>query len=292
MTEQVAMTDFALDRFLELSKAVQLDDLDWEEARCIGITATEARILRYMADTEAHTIIYMRDLLAGHSARDPEVTAFLCVWVYEEFWHARALDRFLSAVGYAPAPDHYTRLRAGTAVSEVVEAVLSHALAYLTPRFAATHMAWGAINELTTAAAYAALERRTANPVLAALCARLAKQERKHFSFYYHQAQRRLQGDRLAQKICTFALKRFWDPVGAGVSDRGALALLAAALFGDERGRRAIIEADATIATLPGLSWFDMIERAVGRLRQGDARTSGAQAMTPASIKDAATPRS
>lgn len=270
------MTEFSLQRFVDLSGPVATDDLDWERARRIGIEPGEARILRYISDTETHTILYMRDLLGGHTARDPEITTFLGIWVYEECWHGRAIDRFLAEVGHAPRRDHFSRVTEGSALKETVEAALGQLVASLTPKFVATHMTWGAINELTAAATYQALERRTANPILATLCRRLAKQERKHFSFYYHQARRRLADDRTAQRLCRFALRNFWDIVGSGVGDDGDLGYLTATLFGDEASRRSLAEAEETIATLPGMSWFAMIRPAVERLAERHLRETPA----------------
>ena len=39
-----AMGEFRIERFLELSGAIKIDDLDWEAARAAGITPAEARI--------------------------------------------------------------------------------------------------------------------------------------------------------------------------------------------------------------------------------------------------------
>ena len=89
---------FDIDRFVDLSKAVETSDLDWDYIKRVGITPDEARILRYMADVESHTIIYLRDILSGHTASDPEITQFLACWVYEETHHGRALDRFLASL--------------------------------------------------------------------------------------------------------------------------------------------------------------------------------------------------
>ena len=93
---------FDIERFVALSKAVETSDLDWEYIARVGVTDDEARMLRYMADVESHTMLYLRDLLAGHTSRDYEVVAFLSCWVYEETHHGYALDRFLSACGRAP----------------------------------------------------------------------------------------------------------------------------------------------------------------------------------------------
>jgi hypothetical protein len=156
------MNDFNIHRFLDLAGGVKIDDLDWDLCARIGVSDAEARILRYMGDTESHTILYMRDLLAGHSTRDPDVVNFLSAWVYEELCHGRAITKLLDVCGRPESPTHYTQTTESASVREFIEAALSHALAYATPRFVAVHMTWGAINEATAAAAYQNLEKRTA----------------------------------------------------------------------------------------------------------------------------------
>ncbi|MCB9525614.1 MAG: acyl-ACP desaturase [Myxococcales bacterium] len=250
------MAGFDIKRFLELAGAVKTDDLDWDACAKAGLTPHEARILRYMADTESHTILYMRDLLAGHSTRDPAITAFLSVWVYEELCHGRALSKVLEVCGYPEAEDHYTQVTTGSSMRELMEAVLSHGAAYLTPKFIAVHMTWGAINEAAAAVAYQRLEKLTANPVLATLCNRMARQERRHFSFYYHQAKARMEGDRVAQFLTYTAIKRFWTLVGSGVAGDDNLAFVAAHLFPDEASLAILDKAEKPIRDLPRLDWF------------------------------------
>lgn len=252
------MATFDIQRFVELSGPVQVQDLNWEEAKAVGLTDDEARILRYMADTETHTILYLRDLLAGHTAHDPEVTAFLSVWVYEELWHGRAIDMFLRAAGREVADDTFTTVSRNVTWREPLEAIGSHLAANATYRFVSLHMAWGAINELTAAAAYKILERRTKNRPLAILLNRLMKQERKHFSFYFHQAQKRMQHDVWAQRLCRWILKAAWTPVGSGIGPEENLGFVAHALFSDEAGRSTLADIDATIQKLPGQAWFDL----------------------------------
>ena len=250
------MAGFDIKRFLELAGEVKTDDLDWDACAKAGISPEEARILRYMADTESHTILYMRDLLAGHSTRDPAITAFLSVWVYEELCHGRALSKVLEVCGYPEDEDHYSKVTTGSSVRELVEAVISHGLAYLTPSFIGVHMTWGAINEAAAAVAYQRLEKQTQNPVLATLCNRLARQERRHFSFYYHQAKKRLETDRVAQFLTHTAIKRFWTLVGPGVAGDDNLAFVAAHLFPNEDALAELDKAERPIRELPRLGWF------------------------------------
>ena len=257
------MADFEIEKFLDAAGAVKTDDLDWEACARAGITAEEERVLLYMSDTESHSILNLRDLLAGHSTRDPEVTSFLSAWVYEELCHGRAIDRLLAAVGRAPERGRYARVTEGTGLRELTEAALSRAAAALTPRFMALHMTWGAINELSAAAAYQRLAQTTANPVLATLVQRMAKQERRHFSFYWHQARKRLTGDPSAQRLARFGIRRFWHLVGSESGGDSNLDFVSAYLFATPDARRGLAAAEDSIRELPGMAWFDLLTRHV-----------------------------
>jgi hypothetical protein len=254
------MADFNVQRFMEMSKRVDLSDIDWNKCREIGITDEEHRVLQYTADIEIHTIIYLRDLLAGHTAADPEVIGFLSCWVYEETFHGRALDQVMEAAGRGPAADRYTKVTSKFSWREELTGALSRFGATAFKTFAASHMCWGAINELTAAASYMALARRTKNTELAKVVTRLAKDERKHFSFYFHQSEKRLiAGGWRARKLCETTIKRFWEPVGIGVGEPRTLEFVASYLFGDDRGHQEMKKIDETIQGLPGMEWFTMV---------------------------------
>lgn len=260
------MASFDIDDLIDRSGAVKTDDLDYEAAARIGVTDDEARIIRYMADTETHTIIYMRDLLAGHSARDPEITAFLSVWVYEELWHGRALDRILVASGREVAADRSREVTTGRSFRERFEGVASRMLAATTPHFIPVHMAWGALNEFTAAASYNALARKTDNPALRVLCRRIAQQERKHFAFYYSQAEKRLQTSRFARRLCGEVMQRAWNPVGDGVAGHENLAHTARVLFSDPWAWNELERAETRMRQLPGMERFDQLTAQIGAL--------------------------
>jgi hypothetical protein len=257
------MADFDIERFVSLSRAVDLSDIDWAEVRAVGLTDDEYRVLQFMADTESHTIIYLRDLLAGHTAADPECQAFMSCWVYEETHHGRALDRFMKEAGRTvDGADRYHTVTAKFSFREELTGILSRSAAVLSPHFAAAHMCWGATNELTAAASYMALARKTKNRQLSILLNRLAKDERKHFAFYYSQSERRLiAGGWKARFWCKWAMGSFWKPVGIGVGDARTLEFITSFLFTDERGRKDLAEADATIRRLPGMDWWNGITK-------------------------------
>ncbi|MEZ4272275.1 MAG: hypothetical protein R3C68_12860 [Myxococcota bacterium] len=54
------MTGIDIDRLVRHSAPVQWSDLDLAKAGEAGLSPAEVRILRYMSDTETHTMIYLR----------------------------------------------------------------------------------------------------------------------------------------------------------------------------------------------------------------------------------------
>jgi hypothetical protein len=115
--------------------------------------------------------------------RDPEVTSFLTLWNYEEFWHGEAIAGVLSAHDEAAGAGRIAALRQRLPTREAWKPVTFQLGSAITPHLAAVHMTWGAVNEWTTQAAYARLARRAGHPTLAELLRRIMKQEGRHIDF-------------------------------------------------------------------------------------------------------------
>ena len=244
----------ALDRIVATSSRLETGDLDWEEARRAGLARREGLALAYFADIESQTVMYLRDLLRTDIAADPEAVGFLSVWNYEEYFHGEALAKFLDVCGHPLARDRVHEVRQRARALERVQGVLgSLASRLLSQEFPALYMVWGAAAEFTTLRGYEALERQTKNPVLAEICRRIAKQERRHFAWYFNSARARLSLSPRAQKLTRFALTRFWAPVGAAVKGRGAFLELADALFPGESADALAREVEERMGQLPGL---------------------------------------
>ena len=101
----------------------------------------------------------------------------------------------------------------------------------------AVHMTWGAVNEWTTQAGYAAAggsgpATRRWPSCSGGSCARRAGTS----TSTPPQAERRLQGDRRAQRLTRFALRRLWKPVGSDVMPATEVRFLVHHLFGSEGG--------------------------------------------------------
>lgn len=251
-------TSFDLEKFLSISKQLDLSGIPLDDAGKYPLHESEVRVIRYMQDTELYTVHYMKALMATCALADTEARAFLVNWGYEECYHGRALAKFLEKAGHTASERSVQHFAKPRKPWEVLQDVGSRALSIISDDFVAVHMTWGALNELTACHAYASLADQTKNPVLAQIVRRIIKDERRHFAFYYQQARRRL-ATRLARGMVKFALQKTWEPVG-GPMNPEHLDFVAAYLFGDPGGPARVRDVDSTIAKLPGMEWFNLLE--------------------------------
>lgn len=255
---------FDLERYLNVSKRLEVDDLDWASVPDHPLGADEIRALQYFIDIETYTIIYLKELLATPAQFDSEITAFMGCWNYEEFFHGHTLERFLNAYG-VPVTKENKRVKEGENLWNKFwlfgQALFSKALDW---RFICVYMTWGALNELCTLMAYQQIIERTDHPVLREICRRIVKDERRHFSFYYNQAKHRLE-DPLSRRITRAVMDRFWTVVGAGQKPPEEVDFLARHLFGGEDGHRRAFEMDRVMAALPGFEGVEIVQRAIQR---------------------------
>jgi hypothetical protein len=175
----------------------------------------------------------------------------------------------LNACGIAFASDRIAEVKRGTAFTEWLKDMGASLVCQFSRHFHGAYLTYGAISELSTLEGYGVLASRTQNPVLAEILRRLAKDERRHFSFYYNKAKLELQ-ERNAQRLTTFIIKHFWLPVGGGVKpDEEVTWILNYILQGPE-GEKVARRIDETIAKLPGLEWFDRLSASrAARLKDG-----------------------
>jgi hypothetical protein len=296
---QKIVIDFDLDRYLRASKKLDLSGLDWEDISNHPLTDGDVMCMHYMMDIETHTVIYLRDLLATRAAHDPQVTAFLSCWVYEELWHGEAFSDFLRAYGIeVPAepklPDGSTpmptrasrthRFREQMGVGHQLSLLPTMMGSILFRDFVALHMTWGAINELTTLTGYHALIRRSEHPVLHQMLRRVIQDERRHFAFYRAQGKARLaKAPKRARRVVRWMFENFWTPVGAGVKSQEEVDALGLYLFGyDEKGREMIREIDATVSEIPGLEGLTLLEDYLDAALERAARKPGYGGAIPA----------
>jgi rubrerythrin len=269
-----------LAQHIAVSRKVEFDDLDWALARRHGLTADEIENLGYFADVESQTVYYFLEVAKLQVSRTPELLTFLTMWNYEEYFHSHALTRLLDECGANPASagDRSHALRQGARLKAKLEDMFQTTLATLAPEtFIALWMTWGATQELLTTQAYEQIAMTTANPVAEELCRRIAKQERRHFAYYYNQARVRLEGRPITQRIVRAIVDGFWTPVGNGVKRPMEAALQAQKLFPGPRFAEVLGVIDRRIGALPGMtgllacrSWAHRMGLAPAPARDGE----------------------
>jgi hypothetical protein len=254
---------FDMQTYRRLSARLEVDDIDFDAFRDQPLDPDALRCLRYMHDVENHTVCYLRDVLVTRAHRDPEVTSFLTLWNYEEFWHGEAIAGILEAHDELAGNGRIAALRQRLPKGDAWKPLSFQLASAITPHLTAVHMTWGAVNEWTTQAAYARLAKLADHPTLSELLHRIMKQEGRHIDFYATQARSRLADSRAAQRLTRWALRRFWAPVGSGVVPDREVDFLRTFLFGDEDGRAMADRIDRRVDRLPGLDGLNLLHTAV-----------------------------
>ena len=259
-----------ISQHLAVSHKVEFEDLDWETGRRIGLAPDEIESLLYFADIESQTVHYFLEVAKLKVARDPELLTFLTMWNYEEYFHSYAITYALEQCGVdvQSATERSTHVRAGARFKAKFEDFGQSMIARAAPKtFIGLWMFWGALQECLTTQAYEELAANTKNPAIAELCRRIAKQERRHFAYYFGQAKLRLQDRPKTQRFVRLIAKHFYAPVGNGVKTDAEGAQLVAKLFPKERIFEVMGYIEKKMALLPGMQGLDCATRWAARVQ-------------------------
>jgi rubrerythrin len=251
---------FDVEKYVRNSRKVDISDIDLSQAAEYPITDDEVRALSYMCDIESHTIVYLRAILNTCAVEDPQTTSFLSCWAYEEFFHGHTIRQFLDAIGAPVSATRMLEVQKASSFTEWLKELGSSILCRFSRHFHGAYLTYGAISELSTLEGYGVLAKQTQNPILAEVVRRLAKDERRHFSFYYNKARLELQA-RNAQRLTNFVIRHFWLPVGGGVKSDSEVSWILSFILGDPDGAEIASRIDTTISKLPGMEWFDRLSR-------------------------------
>lgn len=264
-----------LNKHINNSKALDISDLNFDDVKNYPLREDEIRVLTYFMDVESNTIIYLKELLSTPAAYEPEIQAFLSTWVYEEFFHGRAIKQFLRAYGVEVADNRVGEMQANKSLLNRLRIVGQTILSKLAGKhFIGVHMAWGAANELATVEGYRRIVDKTEHPILKDMLMRIMKDERRHFAFYFKEAQQRLTDPKTARLTSTL-IRRFFEPVGADIRDLEEVDMVALYLFGDEEGLKIVRGVDQKIGSLPALDGFRGLEKSLERTRARYGKTLG-----------------
>jgi hypothetical protein len=165
---------------------------------------------------------------------------------------------------------HFAEIRGRKPAHHFAKKIAALIASRLTEHFPAIHMTWGAITELTAVHAYQRLIERAQHPLVTIVLSRIVKDERRHFSFYFNQARMRLR-PQAARTLTSFALRKFWRPIGSPLRGDADTRRAYDHLFREQSGPPRLAQIDATMARLPGLEWFNLISQYC-RSATGDVR--------------------
>jgi len=268
-----------IEKFQEQGGRLKTDDLDFDSFRTDPLSPEVLRCLGYMHDIEYQTVLYTRELLMLPTWKDPQFTAFLTLWNYEEYWHGQALGHVL-AMHDRPAHDpRLTEMRAWNKRYLNWSPAIFWALGVGVRRFPAVHMTWGAINEWTANAAYNRLSQIADHPALSELLGRIMRQEGRHAGYYSAWARELLEGDDRAQKVTSWFLRHQWAPVGNGDVPKIETSFATAYLFGSGDGAELVDRVEERIDALPGLSGLNLVRSAIVDARKHVIAEEGARAL-------------
>ncbi|MCA1590938.1 MAG: hypothetical protein LC734_11270, partial [Acidobacteria bacterium] len=128
----------------------------------------------------------------------------------------------------------------------------------------ATHMAYGAIHEITAAQSYRRMMTLADHPVLTKILTAIIREEAAHTQFYWCVARLELAKSNFAANVAKSIVQKFWNPVGQGSLARSRTEYVVNTLFGGATGLD-IIEKSVVdrVRQLPG---FDNITRISERI--------------------------
>ena len=260
---------FSIERYKEESKKLDTTGIAWDTVRQQSLSKGDLFCLHYMMDIENHVPLYLSHLLVTRACMDPILTAFLACWNYEELWHGENLGKLLNLYGIEfDTQDRIANVRANLGLQNSLSILSTMAGSWVLKDFSAVYLTIGAINELSTLTGYSALIRKSGHPVLQDLLRRIIKDERRHFAFYYNSAREWLTGNIKAQRVDRWMLGRVWAPVGKGVKVQEEVDALALYLFDDEQGEEELLDLDAKIGKLPGLSGIKLMSKSLYDARE------------------------
>ena len=260
-----------------------INSLPWHDVKNTPVDEKFIPVLLYMRDVEVLTEMYHEELRRTPTGRDPVIAKFMERWGIEEVTHGQVINRFLNEMGYE-TPDDWQRQthKNVTRTYHASTYFLTSLTNLLGSRFTATHMAFGAIHEMSTGQAYRKMQEIAPHPVLSKILDGIIKEEAAHTHFYRSVARIELRKSETAQKIARKVVDTFWRPVGQGSLARERTEYCLAVLFSDEGG---VDQLDRTVTQrarqLPG---FETLSKTTTRFAKICSDFLNSKAATAASM--------
>lgn len=243
-----------------------IEGLPWHTVKETPLDPKFIPVLLYMRDVEVLTDMYHRELQRTPTGRDPVISKFMERWGIEEITHGQVINRFLNESGYETPPDWQNQThRNVTKTYHTYTYLLTTLTNLLGSRFTGTHMAFGAIHEMSTAQAYRRMKELANHPVLSMILEGIIREEAAHTHFYWSVAKLELQKSTTAQKIARKVIETFYVPVGQGSLAKKRAEYSVGMLFAGDGG---VEQIDRTVTQragqLPGLAGLTKVTTRIG----------------------------
>lgn len=231
-----------------------ISKINWSDIAKHPLDPKFVPVLLYMRDVETLTDVYYEELRRTPTGKDPIIRKFMERWSAEEQTHGELINRFLNEAGIDTDPKWQKQVIGSISTSYTVTNYLITTLTNLVgKRFTATHMAFGAIHEMSTTQGYRRLSDLADHPILSQILTGIIREESSHTTFYRSVARIELEKSEISQKLSRFMIKHFWTPVGSGAKPANESNYTIATLFGGEGGMRWIDNnVSDKLQTLPG----------------------------------------
>ncbi len=242
--------------------------INWSEIGKYPLDEKFVPVLLYMRDVETLTDVYYEELRRTPTGKDPIISKFMERWSAEEQTHGEVLNRFLNEAGIDTDPKWQKQVINSVSTQYTVTNYLITTLTNLIgKRFTATHMAFGAIHEMSTTQGYRRLVELANHPVLSEILTGIIREESAHTTFYRSVARIELEKSEISQKLSRFIVKNFWTPVGSGAKSAEESNYTIATLFGGEGGLTWIDKnVSQRIQTLPGFEGLTKVSDKIGEI--------------------------
>ena len=238
-----------------------IESINWRDVKRFPLPSKFVPFMIYMRDVETLTEIYYQQLQRTPTGKDKIIGKFMERWGVEELTHGELLNRFLNEAGIKTDAAWQTRTKREIPWHYNVNSYLTTILTNCFGRtFTGVHMAYGAINEMSTLQGYRRLIELANHPILTQILKPILREESVHTQFYWNVARLELQRSEIAQKVAKYVIKKFWVPVGQGPKPASEANYTINTLFGDPQGLD-WIDKNITqrIQQLPGFSGVNTI---------------------------------
>lgn len=245
-----------------------IGNINWSDIAKHPLDPKFVPVLLYMRDVETLTDVYYDELRRTPTGKDPIIRKFMERWSAEEQTHGELINRFLNEAGIDTDPKWQKQVIGSVSTSYTVTNYLITTLTNLVgKRFTATHMAFGAIHEMSTTQGYRRLSDLADHPILAQILTGIIREESAHTTFYRSVARIELEQSEISQKLSRFLIKHFWTPVGSGAKSKKESDYTIATLFGGDDGMKWIDQnVTQRIQALPGFENLTKVSDKIGEI--------------------------